>query len=242
MANEIRASLLEALPKIKIITEQPGLEELISKYKIRHLKGIMPHRQDDFVNDLFGFMTSAIKITGGWKFTTAEFDNKFAELTARYLIGTVKFPRLDSDELGKEASRVNVRERLFAQKLEEIGGDEELILQAAADLLHAEQYIDELIKDCATFEVDFEMYSNNQLKMHQHSRSAAMRKLNTTTPTRVQLQIESCNFYDSRCAVNVDTFSAYDFTPIEFRNGLYHILADEDPPSSLKQFHWRLWK
>lgn len=53
---------------------------------------------DDFLNDLFGFMTSALKVTEGWRFTTAEFDRKFTELTARYMKGSVRFPRVNAHE------------------------------------------------------------------------------------------------------------------------------------------------
>lgn len=241
LAIGMRNSLLEALPKIKIVTEQPHLPELIAKYKMRYLKSIQPHRMDSFLDDLFGFMTSAIKITGGWKFTAAEFDKKFAELTARYLIGTLKFPRLNSDSVEIEAAELDVRNRSFARKLDEIGGDEELILQATADLLHAQQYIAELVKDCSTSKEDIEDYSKNQLRMHRSSRSSAMGKCDSTL-THAQLQKASCAFYDERCAEAADRFSTYDFTPIEFRNGIYHMLADEEPKNQLKEFHWRLWK
>lgn len=241
LAEEMRESLLEALPKLKIVTEQPDLLGLVARYKMRYLKGIQTHRMDDFLNDLFGFMTSAIKITGGWRFTTAEFDKKFAELTARYLVGTLKFPRLNSDEIETEAAGIDVRDRPFAKKLDEIGGEDELILEATVDLLYAQKYIAELVKDCATSLEDVENYSKNQLRMHRSSRSGVMRDCESTL-THAQLQKASCKFYDNRCAAPADDFSTYDFTPIEFRNGIYHMLADDKPASHLKEFHWRLWK
>ncbi|WP_020652670.1 hypothetical protein [Massilia niastensis] len=241
LATNVRESLMEALSKVKIITDQPDLLGLISTYKMRYLKGIQPHRMDSFLDDLFGFMTSALKITGGWRFTAAEFDKKFAELTARYLIGSLKFPRLNSDDVEIEASRMDVRDRLYAIKLDEIGSDEEIILQATADLLHAQQYIAELIKDCTTAQEDIEDYSKNQLRMHRSSRSSFMRKCSSAW-SHAELQKASCTFYDERCAEAAERFSTYDFTPIEFRNGIYHMLADEEPASPLKEFHWRLWK
>ncbi|UIF91827.1 hypothetical protein KAF44_40145 [Cupriavidus necator] len=231
LAIDTRESLLEALPKIKIVTEQPDLLGLISAYKTHYLKGIQPHRMDSFLDDLFGFMTSALKITGGWRFTAAEFDKKFAELTARYLIGTLKFPRLNSDDVEMEAAEMNVHDRLFAMKLDEIGG-EEFILQATADLLHAQQYIAELVKDCTTSQTDIEDYKRNQLRMHRSSRSSVMGKCDSTL-THAQLQTASRAFYDERCGESADRFSTYDFTPIEFRNGIYHMLADEEPRERL---------
>ncbi len=241
LAKEMRDSLLEALTKVKIVTEQPDLLGLIARYKMHYLKSIHPHRMDDFLNDLFGFMTSAMKITEGWRFTTAEFDKKFAELTARYLIGTLKFPRLNSDEIEMEAVGMDVRHRPFAQKLDEIGGEEALILEATVDLLHAQKYISELIKDCTTSQEDVEDYSRNQLRMHRASRASIMRDCDATF-THAQLQKASCKFYDDRCALPPTDFSKYEFTPIELRNGIYHMLADEKSASPLREFHWRLWK
>ncbi|NBF16781.1 hypothetical protein GV729_16070 [Pseudomonas sp. Fl4BN2] len=241
LAKAMRDSLLGALPKVKIITEQPDLLGLIARYKKRYLKSIHPHRMDDFLNDLFGFMTSAMKVTEGWRFTTAEFDKKFAELTARYLIGTLKFPTVNSDEIELEAVGMDVRNRPYAQKLDEIGGEETLILEATADLLHAQQYISELIKDCATSQEDVVRYSSNHLRMHRSSRASAISDCDNTWP-HAKLQQVSSKFYYDRCALEAADFSTYDFTPIEFRNGIYHMLADETPASPMKEFHWRLWK
>jgi hypothetical protein len=241
MASDLRASLLEALPKIKIVTEQPDLTGLISEYKNRYLKSIQPNRKDAFLDDLFGFMTNAKKITEGWKITAAEFDKKFAELTARHLIGTLKFPRINSDEVEEKAATLDVRNRPFAMKLEEIGGDLELILQATVDLLHAQQYIAELVGDCTTSQEDIVDYSQNHLRMHRASRASAMLNCDPAL-THAQLQRKSCAFYEGRCAEEAQSFSTYEFTPIAFRNGIYHMLADEMPKSPLKEFHWRLWK
>ncbi|MDA5483334.1 hypothetical protein PGS49_22285 [Yersinia intermedia] len=239
LAIGIRESLLEVLPKIKIVTEQPDLLGLIARYKMRHLKSILPHRMDSFLDDLFGFMTSALKITGGWGFSVAEFDKKFAELTARYLIGTLKFPRINSEKIEIEAAEMNVRARRFALKLDEIGGGDDLILQATADLIHAQQYIVEVIKDYTTSQQDIEDYSRNQLRIHCSSRLSAIYKCDPAL--QQQLQRASCAFYSERCAEAVTPLSTYDFTPTEFRNGIYHMLADEEPRTLLSEFHWRLW-
>ena len=241
LTDDLRVSLLEALPKIKILTEQPNLTELISSYKKRFLRSIHPEKKDLFVDDLFGFMTSAGKITGGWSFTAAEFDKKFRELTARYMIGTLKFPRIDSEKVEQQASRLDVHARPFAMKLEEIGGDGALILQATVDLLHAHQYIDSLVSDCTTSVQDITDYSHAHHRRHRSSRASAMLNCEPTL-THAQLQRKSWAFFEERCAEAVEKFSTYEFTPVEFRNGIYHMLADEVHNSPIKEFHWRLWK
>lgn len=241
MAQAMRESLIDALPKVKIITEQPDLVGLIARYKRAHLKSIHEHRMDDFLNDLFGFMTSAVKVTEGWRFTTAEFDRKFTELTARYMKGSVKFPRVNADEIERDAGTLNVRDRTYAKKLDEIGGDEDVILEATVDLLHAHKYIVELIKDCTTSQDDVESYSKSHMRTHSASRSALMADIDETWPEE-KTKRASLKFYHSRCSMDVVGLGSYEDTPAEFRNGIYHMLAEEVPASPTKEFHWRLWK
>ncbi|HFH2603932.1 hypothetical protein [Pseudomonas aeruginosa] len=241
MAETMRESLIDALPKVKIITEQPDLMGLIARYKRAHLKSIHEHRSDDFLDDLFGFMTSAVKITEGWRFTTAEFDRKFTELTARYMKGSVKFPRVNAEEIEREAAKMNVRDRTYAKKLDEIGGAEDVILEATVDLLHAHDYIIELIKDCTTSQSDVEDYSKSHMRTHSASRSALMVDIDETW-SDAKLKQASLKFYHARCGLDVAGFGSYEDTPVEFRNGIYHMLADAVPASPTKEFHWRLWK
>ncbi|HBN8464096.1 hypothetical protein [Pseudomonas aeruginosa] len=241
MAETMRESLIDALPKVKIITEQPDLMGLIARYKRAHLKSIHEHRSDDFLDDLFGFMTSAVKVTEGWRFTTAEFDRKFTELTARYMKGSVKFPRVNAEEIEREAAKMNVRDRTYAKKLDEIGGAEDAILEATVDLLHAHDYIIELIKDCTTSQSDVEDYSKSHMRTHSASRSALMVDIDETW-SDAKLKQASLKFYHARCGLDVAGFGSYEDTPVEFRNGIYHMLADAVPASPTKEFHWRLWK
>lgn len=241
MTEAMRESLIDALPKVKIITEQPDLVGLIARYKRAHLKSIHEHRMDDFLDDLFGFMTSAVKVTEGWRFTTAEFDRKFTELTARYMKGAVKFPRVNAEEIEREAAKMNVRDRTYAKKLDEIGGAEDVILEATVDLLHAHGYIRELIKDCTTSQSDVEGYSKSHMRTHNASRSALMIDVDDTW-SEAKLKQTSLKFYHGRCGLDVVGFGNYEDTPVEFRNGIYHMLADAVPASPAKEFHWRLWK
>ncbi|WP_095159401.1 hypothetical protein [Pseudomonas sp. Irchel 3E13] len=241
MAQAMRESLIDALPKVKIITEQPDLVGLIARYKRAHLKSIHEHRMDDFLNDLFGFMTSAVKVTEGWRFTTAEFDRKFTELTVRYMKGSVRFPRVNADEIESAAAKLNVRDRTYAKKLDEIGGTEDVILEATVDLLHAHQYIAELIKDCTTSQDDVESYSQKHMRTHSASRSALMEEIDATWSAD-KTKRASRQFYHSRRGMDVVGLGSYEDTPAEFRNGIYHMLAEEVPPNPAKEFHWRLWK
>ncbi|MGW8275945.1 MULTISPECIES: hypothetical protein [Xanthomonas] len=241
MAPEVRGVLGQVLAKVKFITHEPNLLELIGRYKRKYLRAVLPQRQDDFLDDLFGFMTNATRMTTKWRFTSAEFTSKFAELTKRYMIGTVKFPRLDAGHITLEAQSEHLRERLFVKKLLEIGGDDELVLEATVDLLCAEKYISELLRDLAASAEDIDDYRGNQLRMHRASRSALLRS-SSPVLSHAERQQASCSFYSSRCALPVDRFGSFDLTPVEFRNGIYHMLADQADLPPMRDFQWRLWE
>ncbi len=235
-----RESLIKALSKVRIVTDQPNLTALIEQYKRRHLRMILPHRCDEYLDDLFGFMTNANRISNGWKITGAEFSKKIGELTARYIAGTLKFPQVDHEALECKAEEMDVHKRPFAMKLDEIGGGA-LIPNATADLLHAEYYIMELIKDCTISQPDIDAYRRNHLKSHLLSRLGAIQEC-TTDMSNETLQSKSRGFYLARCSSNVEKFCNYENTPLEFRNGIYQMLADEVTSAPSKELHWRLWE
>ncbi|WIX05310.1 hypothetical protein [Xanthomonas oryzae] len=241
MAPGMREALKQVLAKVKLITDQPDLLGLIDQYKRRYLRAVLSHRQDEFLDDLFGFMTNAMKITQGWSFTSAQFSSKIAELTKRYMVGNIRFPRIDASKVGLEAQEIGLRERLYVRKLEEIGADNSIIGQATVDRLSAEKYIVELYKDGAISSEDVEEYSSNHLRLHCSSRLAMIGRIGPVL-NHSERQTDSRTFYHKTCAQPVVGFGSYDFTPVAFRNGIYHMLADRDAVGSLADFQWRLWE
>ncbi len=51
----------------------------------------------------------------------------------------------------------------------------------------------------------------------------------------------SRQFFSQSCAVPVTPLCSFQDTPQTFRNGIYHLLADEEPGTRDEEFHWRLW-
>jgi hypothetical protein len=240
LSEGCRADLLNALEKLQIITDQSSLIERIANYKKQHLRPIMDHRQDDFMDDMFGFMTSPSLMTKGWQITSEEFTAKTRDLTSRYMVGTLKFPEVDHEMLERTASDVDVQTRRFAKKLREIGADSS-ILEATGDLLHAQHYVYELIKDGTVLLPDINNYTRNQYKSHVSS----WRSYIVQCPSGLditELHKKSQGFYFDRCALPVDPLCRYDYTPAEFRNGIYQMLADEEPGTRSPEFHWKMWE
>lgn len=240
LADDRRPDLLSVLAKMQIITDQSRLLERIGNYKKRYLRALMGNRLDDYMNDMFGFMTSPALITSGWQITSEAFTSKMRELTARYMVGTFKFPEVDYEMLERSASQMDVQGRRFAQKLIEISASDS-ILDATVDLLHAEHYAFQLIKDCLISESDIKGYTRNQYRSHIDSWRLHLSKCEATLNS-ADLHTKSQQFYFLRCSLPVDKVSQFDFTPVEFRNGIYQMLADEDPGTRRQEFHWKMWE
>lgn len=240
LATELRSELLVVLSKMQIITGEPSLMDRIANYKKKYLRPLMDHRCDEFMNDMFGFMTSPILMTNGWQIKSEEFTSKLRDLTSRHMVGTLKFPTVDCEILEHKASQLDVENRLFAEKLKEIGAESE-ISEATVELLHAHHYLTELIKDCTVSPSDVKSYTQDQYKLHVNSWRG---QLLSCPPgiSVVDLHNRSQAFYFNRRGSSVDKFCGFDHTPIEFRNGIYHMLADEKPGTRPQEFHWRMWK
>lgn len=244
LADDCRQRLLDALPKIRIVTEQSDLMTRVERYKNERLLMINPHRADQYLDDMFGFMTNPCRITSGWEITREDFVAMSCELYGRYSKGSVQFPKLKSHEILKDAKALPLGDRRFSSKLQEIGADEELLLDATVDLLHAQQYIVELIKDCATVKGAIDQYADKSHRLHIERRRYVMQndKVALQAACAQELQDRSLAFYLDRCSSDVDQLSNFEDTPPEFRNGLYQMLADEEPEKRRHEFHWKLWK
>lgn len=239
LSDERRAALLLIIPKIRIVTQHDNLLSLLAKYKRAMLRSVNPARKDDFVNDLFGYMMDAERIENGWEIKGCEFTSKFQELMKRYMVGAVTFPTVDKMLITRQAAQINVSKRLFAQKLNEIGAGNRLV-RATSELLQAQQYLAEMINDCAITQEDSKRYQAKHHDTHYYKRVRLMRNLNSEV-AKTALMSASHDFYLERCGDDVEPFCAYQDTPLEFRNGIYHILADEPVGAREDEFHWRLW-
>lgn len=243
LADSSRDRLLKVLPKIRIVTDQSDLMTRIECYKNEHLIMINDHRVDQYLDDMFGFMTSPGRITRGWQISREDFKAKSCELYGRYAKGLLRFPKLNNDLIYEGAKAMPLDSRRFALKLHEIGADEELLLDAAYDLVHAEQYIVELIKDCATAKSAIDQYSDNTHRLHIDNRKYVMQSEKSVLQSACeqQLQDRSLTFYMDQLRSKVAPLSSYEDTPPEFRNGLLQMLADEEPGTRRYEFHWKLW-
>lgn len=239
MAAERRDALTEVLQRMHIITGADSLEQRIQNYQNRHLKPIRPSKYQQFMDDLLGFMCSTKLVSEGWQITHKAFTNKLSELTQLYMKHPKIFPPVDIAGLKKSVDIEEIRSMRFAQKIVEIGG-EHLLKRAALHRVVTETTISDLYSDGVLFKPAVDLYLRNHLTRHLFGRESAVLDC-AGISCATQLKTHSMKFYLGRNDLIVEKFCGLENTMTEFRNGVYHLLAEEIPEDKDEEFHWRLW-
>lgn len=240
MAAERRDALMLVLERMQIITCAPTLQLRIQQYITQHLKVIRPMRCQQYVADLLGFMWSPERLARGWHIDYKEFTDKITDLTKTYIRHPNSFPRIDTEAIKQRINIQEVKEMRFAQKIEEIGFSEHL-MRAAVHRAIAEKTIADFIDESTASKSDLDRYFDNTRGQHRNVRESAMHKCRRVQDSDV-LKEMSQDFYLERLASTIDPFCGMDSTTPDFRNGVFHLLADDQPKDADDEFHWRLWK
>ena len=240
LAPENRAALFEVLERMLIIPGENALPERIDSYKTRYLKTIRLSLQQQYLNDLLGFMFSTELVLDGWKITHEAFTAKLTALSSLYMKHPSEFPLRDLRPLEEKVDLDEIRPMLFAKKILEIEG-EKYLKHAALHRLFAQDTISGLLKDQIPIKHSLDLYLHNHRSNHFVAREAAILDCNGLQDDAA-LKKASLRFYLARLGASTEPFCAMANTMPEFRNGVYHMLADESPEKKDEEFHWKLWE
>lgn len=228
--DPIRSTVLqEVVAKLDIACDSPDPLALRKRIFDRYGKAILVAKLDSFLDDLMGFLVSPAKMQSGWEITFSEFSAKVAEVTKRYCKGTINFPVI---QITPSTEQVNLQtEKLFVRKIHEIEY-QEMVPEAIRDYLQASYTVLEEFKKHEVSPIDYEIYSNNLKSTHAGKLRKAKLLLNGADPISA-----SKVFYLEITSQDVQPFSILTATPIAFRNGVLHMLADSDE----HEVHWKVW-
>lgn len=240
LAPENRLKLMEVLERMLIIPGEDTLPARIDGYKTRYLKAIRPSLQQQYLDDLLGFMFSTEHVLKGWKITHEAFTAKLTVLTSLCMKHPAEFPLRDLRPLEEKVDLDEIRPMLFARKILEIEG-EKYLKHAALHRLFALDTISALLKDQIPINPSLDLYLHNHRINHFVEREAAILDCDGLQDDAA-LKKASRKFYLARLKASTEPFCAMANTMPEFRNGIYHMLADENPKNKDEEFHWKLWE
>lgn len=220
--------LAEIVPKIWIASDSPKLQELRKKIFDIHGKTILRGKSGEFLDDLMGYLISPGTTQNGWEVSFDDFSAKVTEVSARYHRGTWVFPLKN---ITPTTDQIDLQtEKMFVTKLHEIE-HHEAISEAIQNYIFASTTV---LEELQSYDVPLECYKtyeSNLKKTHLTKHRLAKRQL------AGDAIVASQNFYDALTGESPQSFPRFDQTPVEFRNGVFHMLADADADD----FQWKLW-
>jgi hypothetical protein len=224
-------NLKQVLEKFKIINNAPGLSEYFDLIKDKVAKHIPGNLRDHYVSSLLGYiLTPKIIEEYGWEVTFDEYASYCEILTTQFHSNTKFFPDTYQDKYPSHKKKLEYESYLFTKKIKDIKYNE--VLNEAMTQYY--QTACTIMDDFGRRELSKNLiiaYENNLIdnynpKYRKHSR-------NTCTNDILK---DSKNFYDELFSEQAQPFANFNNTPPFFRNGIYHILADD----SKKKIKWKL--
>ena len=231
LASDKTEKLEKILEKFVILCSEPKEYEYYNMIKDRYGKNVLSINRDEFIYSILGYIISPeIIVDNKWEITYEEFTEKVIMLTKIFCSGTVIFPKkytlhyLSEDEI-KEKSGF-----LFVKKIKDINYNE-VICDAISDYIVTNKTIFEDLSKHSISKKHYEEYEKELENIIRPCYRIALR--NTTNENIIN---NSKDFYDEIMCKPAPNFLNYNDTPIYFKNGIIHNMADDEK----KNIKWRL--
>ena len=225
VSDERRNKLNSILEKFKIIDCTLGFNEFYESMKIIRARHIPEENQDRYMNALLGFIINPKIVSNNWEISCEEFSKKVQDLSSLCQARTVVFPKIENVFSQEEIN--DKKESLFVKKIDDIEYDEDVKNEAISHYLYTNNL---LLKDLASYKLVpnvMSSYENELLDSFKTKRRRYFRNA-SQNPNPTSNINESQNFYDDVTGEAAQPFVNFNDTPKRFRNGFYHIMADED--------------
>ena len=216
------ARLKEILGKFVILTNAPILTKKYTEIEQKYTKFIPEEQKYKFMNEMFGYVINPINSNkSGWEITYDDFSLEMQKSSDLYRRNTVLFPKL----IKKDFNESEYEKHLFVTKINEIKHYDE-ISSAIDDYTQALNVIMDDFKTYQVHKTTYDSYECNIEYIHEQQFRRAQRKCKSENTIE-----ESQDFYDnftSHTNTGFDNLGLFTSTPVRFRNGVIHILANEE--------------
>jgi hypothetical protein len=200
--------------------------EYFDYLKDRYCKNIPEAKRDDFLNGILGYLVSP-KTRGctGWEITFDDFSKCIESLTTQYCSDTKIFPKKYIYEKPQANDVQDGLKHLFVRKIEEIDyGHIKHI--AISEYINTNKTIAHELRDHMVSETHYNNYERELLNFYTPKYRSCSRRSNKNT-----LLDDSKDFYDEITGSPAQPFISFSDTPISFRNGIIHNMADDEDQS-----------
>lgn len=220
-----REKLEAILEKFTIIDCALGFEEIYESMKTKYARHIPECNQDDYLNSLLGFVLNPKIVDGNWEITYENFTKTVRELTSVYHEKAITFPKIQRNFSQEEIDKKKTAR--FVKKIEDIEYDESMKRVAIDNYLYTSNLF---LNELANYKMSPDIMSNYESELMDSYNPKRRKHCRNLLPNAKHTDIinESQNFYDDVVGEPAQAFVIFNDTPKRFRNGFYHIMADED--------------
>lgn len=223
--------LTEILDKFLIYDSSPTDDVFYEKLKQRHCK-VLSINKDNFINSLLGYIISPPVTSKGWKITYVDFSAKASALGEEFASTTKIFPKKFSNSKIGDAEKTAYSDYVFVEKIKDIEYHD-VVNEAITDFVNTRKTITEELTQHKIGKSHYENYENEIHRSYSIKHRTASRNTDHT-----KLNSDSQNFYDDIIGSPVPDFRNFNDTPLFFRNGLLHEIANSDDGE--KNIVWKL--
>jgi len=221
LSSDKKEKLNEVLSKFLIFDSSECDEVLYEKLKQKHAK-VLRINQDNFINSLLGFIISPPITSSGWEITYDEFSEKVFSLVEEYAVTTKIFPKKYLNYKVERAEESLYADYLFVRKIREIEYPE-VIGDAITDFVNTRKTINEELSQHRIGIKHYDIYEKELHRSYSSKYRTASRKSKVST-----LISDSQDLYDLVTDYPVPNFRNFNDTPVNFRNGLLHEMANSN--------------
>lgn len=226
LSDDNRSRLNDVLSKFTITTEYPNGEEFYEKLKETHGKGVLAENRGRYIDSLMGYIINPkMADQTGWEISYDEFTAQVGAYTDLYRAKTIIFPSHTKPNV--DSTQYNTY--LFVRKINAIELPDE-IPYAITDYVRTQETILQELRNHAVPESSYKAYEENLLEIHNQEYRRAKRQCVGDVIGNSQ------SFYDSMMNKEVQQFHSFNNTPLYFRNGVIHSIADDDT----RDLKWKL--
>lgn len=214
-------SLDKIVGKILIDSKATRRDNIAEELIEIHLKEIPLENKNHALNSLLGFVINNEKYNEGWEIRYEDFETQKQDLSAVFNSSSIIFPH--NNDLAKipHAESQKALQYAFVKKIEEINYHSEIPNSLNCYWFTRNTIANEFSKRTQKME-SIKRYEENLLITHNSEFNKASRNCIR------DIFIESQNFYDEIIGRQAPSFDVYNDTPLIFKNGMYHLLANEE--------------
>jgi len=222
LSDKNNAKLNSILDRFVILDSSLIGEDFYNKIKDTQAGHIPTGNRNDYINSLLGFIIAPESISSNnWEISFEAFSQRIQSLTEQYCTQTKIFPQIQ-----KTISDEELQERqthLFVKKIDDINYPE-VKTDAISDYIKTNYLILNELKEYSVPKEVYEGYEQDLLKAYKPKYRKAKRDVSNDD----EVEKKSKDFYDEITGEPSPFFSNFNNTPLYFRNGFYHIIADDE--------------